>query len=312
MVSINGVTASYMLLNFIASVAIIWVNKLVFKVHHFDFGTTLTFFHFVVTFAGLYVCKIYKLFEVKTLKVGDVLPLCGAFCGFVVFNNLSLLFNTVSVYQLMKVMTTPTIVTIQYSLYGVSLDNMLKLSLVPVCIGVTLATVSSIEMTLVGAIYGVLGIVSASMYQIWVGTKQKELGVNSMQLLFYQAPISAILLIFCIPFFDNVSNLLAFEYTFPAVSAIVLSSVLAFVVNLSIFLVIAKTSPISYNVLGHCKLCAILIGGFVLFGDQTNTRNMIGILMTICGIVWYTHLKMAAAPPKELPRPATELPSKSG
>ena len=35
-----------------------------------------------------------------------------------------------------------------------------------------------------------------------VGEKQSELQVNSMQLLYYQAPLSAFLLLFVIPFFE--------------------------------------------------------------------------------------------------------------
>ena len=38
----------------------------------------------------------------------------------------------------------------------------------------------------------------------WVGEKQHEFQVNSMQLLFYQAPMSATLLLFVIPFFEPV------------------------------------------------------------------------------------------------------------
>ena len=37
-----------------------------------------------------------------------------------------------------------------------------------------------------------------------------------------------------------------------------ISSILAFLVNLSTFLVIGKTSPVSYQVLGHSKLVVII------------------------------------------------------
>jgi solute carrier family 35 protein E3 len=37
----------------------------------------------------------------------------------------------------------------------------------------------------------------------WVGEKQKEFNVNSMQLLFYQAPMSALFLMLIIPFFEK-------------------------------------------------------------------------------------------------------------
>lgn len=36
-------------------------------------------------------------------------------CRFVVFNNLSLQYNTVGFYQLMKVLTTPVVVVLQVS-----------------------------------------------------------------------------------------------------------------------------------------------------------------------------------------------------
>jgi len=43
----------------------------------------------------------------------DVLPITVCFCAFVVFNNLSLQYNSVGFYQLMKVLTTPIVVVLQ-------------------------------------------------------------------------------------------------------------------------------------------------------------------------------------------------------
>jgi solute carrier family 35 protein E3 len=112
----------------------------------------------------------------------------------------------------------------------------------------------------------------------WVGTKQKELGLDSMQLLFNQAPISAVMLLFLIPVFEDPREILSYPYDtqsvvrVPAISlspcgrlggcdpsvpltatpallvqiAIFVSSVLAFCVNLSIFLVIGRTSAVTY------------------------------------------------------------------
>lgn len=45
-------------------------------------------------------------------------------------------------------------------------------------------------------------ILNCNCFPQWVGEKQHELQVNSMQLLYYQAPLSAFLLIFVIPFFE--------------------------------------------------------------------------------------------------------------
>lgn len=106
--------------------------------------------------------------------------------------------------------------------------------------------------------------VSTSFYQIWVKSKQQDLKLNSYQLLYLQAPASA-LIVFVIslatePVFGP-DGWWEYQYEGKAVFAIALSSALSFGVNLSIFLVIGKTSPVAYNVLGHFKLCVILLSG---------------------------------------------------
>ncbi|CAN0498281.1 unnamed protein product, partial [Laminaria digitata] len=50
----------------------------------------------------------------------QVLPITLSFCAFVAFNNLSLLHNGVSFYQLMKILTTPVVVALQLILFKVS------------------------------------------------------------------------------------------------------------------------------------------------------------------------------------------------
>jgi solute carrier family 35 protein E3 len=80
--------------------------------------------------------------------------------------------------------------------------------------------------------------------------------------------------------------------TLPAVAWTALSALLAFLVNLSIFLVIGKTSPVSYNVLGHAKLLVILVSGYTIFSEPYGVQNVIGVTSAVIGIVWYTHLKL--------------------
>lgn len=42
-----------------------------------------------------------------------------AFCAFVTFNNLSLQYNGVSFYQLMKILTTPAVIVLQLVFFKV-------------------------------------------------------------------------------------------------------------------------------------------------------------------------------------------------
>ena len=73
---------------------------------------------------------------------------------------------------------------------------------------------------------------------------------------------------------------------------ILLSCCLAFLVNLSIFLTIGRTSPITYNVLGHFKLCVVTIGGTVFFNEDTNAKKVFGVAVALMGITLYTFWKL--------------------
>lgn len=280
----------YLFLNAASSIGIVFTNKLVFQTYNFKYGTLLTFIHFVFTALGLEACRQFGVFEKKSVEIRKVLPLCLSFCGFVVLTNLSLVYNSVGFYQLMKVLTTPFIVFIQTVWFGETFSAKVKLSLSVICVGVAIATVTDAEANVLGTFFATSALLVTSMYQIWVGTKQRELECSGYQLLYLQAPISAVLLIPCIPVLDNLSTLTEMPSRATLV-AITLSSVLAFLVNLSIFLVIGKTSPVTYNVLGHFKLCVILTLGFVAFGSHLDFKNGTGTLITLAGVFWYTHIK---------------------
>lgn len=289
----------YLIFNASSSIGIVFANKVVFQNYNFKFGTLLTLIHFIFTFLGLEVCRQFGVFERKSVSLTAVLPLCVAFCGFVALTNVSLVYNSVGFYQLMKVLTTPMIVVIQTIWFNETFSTKIKLSLAITCVGVAIGTVTDTEANLIGTIVALSALAITSMYQIWVGTKQKELECNPYQLLYWQAPISALILIPCVPVLDlwlpdkdpNAPPKVFEMPSGPAMGAILLSSVLAFFVNLSIFLVIGKTSPVTYNVLGHFKLCVILSLGFLFFGNPIDYKNLTGIAVTLAGVFWYTHLK---------------------
>jgi solute carrier family 35, member E3 len=50
--------------------------------------------------------------------------------------------------------------------------------------------------------FALSGVVASSLYTVWIDTYRKKFDLNSMQLLFNQAPISAFLLLYVIPYTD--------------------------------------------------------------------------------------------------------------
>lgn len=118
----------------------------------------------------------------------------------------------------------------------------IKLALFITCIGVMIVSLTDASLNAIGTIYALTGVLAASLYQIWVGTKQEDLQMNSFQLLYYQAPISGLILLAIFPFLDDMTLLREYVVTQSALLAIGSSCILAFLVNLSTFMLIGSTS----------------------------------------------------------------------
>jgi solute carrier family 35, member E3 len=265
--------------------------------YHFRYATTLTCVHLLATFLLLLLTARLGVFEIKPLPLRNVAKLAAGTMGFICLTNLSLQHNSVGFFQTMKVLTTPVIVVIEAFLYQKYLDSRLKLALLPVCLGVIATTVTDFRLNFVGAAYATAAVIVTSFYQIWSGTLQKSLDCNALQLQTFVAPLAAVFILPFIPLFDNYSwtddsAIWNYPFTSTSVSLIALTAFLAFFVNVSIFLVIGRSSPVSYNVLGHCKTVFILGSDFVLFGRPATLKSSTGILLTLIGVFWYTSVKL--------------------
>ncbi len=227
-------------INILSSIAIIFLNKYIFS--HCQIKTmTLTAIHMIITSLGLFICLQMNTFIRKSVPIIKVLPLSIAYCAFVVFTNLSLEYNTIGTYQLFKVLTTPVVALISWQYYKTKYSSMVILTLIPVVIGVCTHSVNDIKLTMLGTIIASIGVLSASLYQVWVGERLKELEMNSQQLLFYQAPLSAILLIPLIFLMESLPSYATSEEQRNALTAVITSGVVAFAVNLSVYWVIKNT-----------------------------------------------------------------------
>jgi len=154
-----------LLINICSSICIVFLNKWLY-VHRGFPNITLTCIHFVTTFIGLRLCVLCDVFKPKRLSVLRVLPLSLAFCGFVVFTNLSLQNNTVGTYQLAKAMTTPVIVAIHTVFYNREYSCQIKLTVIPIILGVFLNSYYDVKFNWLGTIYASVGVIVTSVYQV--------------------------------------------------------------------------------------------------------------------------------------------------
>ncbi|KAF5744449.1 hypothetical protein HS088_TW07G00020 [Tripterygium wilfordii] len=285
-------TVGALSLSVVSSVSIVICNKALITTLGFTFATTLTSWHLLVTFCSLHVALWMKFFEHKPFDARAVMVfgiLNGISIGLL---NLSLGFNSVGFYQMTKLAIIPCTVLLETLFVMKKFSRNIQLSLVVLLLGVGIATVTDLQLNLLGSILSLLAVITTCVAQIMTNTIQKKFKVSSTQLLYQSSPYQAITLLIVGPFLDGLltsKNVFAFNYTPQVLFFIVLSCLISVSVNFSTFLVIGKTSPVTYQVLGHLKTCLVLAFGYVLLRDPFSWRNILGILIAVVGMALYSY-----------------------
>ncbi|XP_061368040.1 UDP-xylose transporter 3-like [Gastrolobium bilobum] len=285
-------TVGALSLSVVSSVSIVICNKALMSSLHFIFATTLTSWHLLVTFCSLHVALKMRFFEHKPFEQKAVM-------GFGILNgisigllNLSLGFNSVGFYQMTKLAIIPCTILLEILFLGKKFSKRIQFSLSILLLGVGVATVTDLQLNALGSFLSLLAVITTCVAQIMTNTIQKKFKVSSTQLLYQSCPYQAATLLISGPYLDKLLtdlNVFAFKYTTQVTFVIVLSCLISISVNFSTFLVIGKTSPVTYQVLGHLKTCLVLAFGYIIVRDPFSWRNILGILIAMVGMLLYSY-----------------------
>ena len=281
--------------NILSVVGIVICNKYITEVDGYNFMVFLSFLHFMFTMIGCRVMMALNVFSYAPAPFTGVLPVAIGSLLSVAFMNLNLSHNSVGFYQLSKLACIPFTLAVQYVAYNQSVSKSVQLTLIPITFGVGYATVYDVDVRFLGLVFATCAVVATSMAQIFTNTYQKSLDCNALQLLHHTAPLISVGMLIMCPFFDDVTALTNFNYSFGCVSRILISCILALGVNISNYLVLGKTSPLTYQVLGHLKTITILFLGFTVFNKPIDMRNVMGITIAMVGVIAYTEVRRRQA-----------------
>ena len=194
----------------------VFTNKSLFSAALFKHAQlTFASYHFFMTATLLFFLSRPRigLFDPKRAKILEMLPLAGAMCLNVILQNFSLAYSSIPFYQICRVLLTPTVAAINFFLYQKPLPRMAVYALVPICVGVGMATYfdavahsgddSRKKTSLLGVVFAFSGVICSSVYTVWVALYHAKFSMNSMQLLSNQAPIGSAMLLYVIPWTDS-------------------------------------------------------------------------------------------------------------
>jgi len=286
-------------------------------------ATTLCGMHFLCTsFVGFCTGTNKKVEDTNAagekmrMPPMDVLLfVCVSACS-IIGLNLSLMLNTIGFYQVCKLAQIPTMCVIEGTFFGKKFSRKVIQSIIIVLMGVGVATVSDVEMNTLGTVAAFVGVFATSAQQILVGYMQKKHNITSNFLLAKTSPYMAGSMLLLGPFLDYFITgkmVIEYEWNVPSLVCLGVSCGLAVLVNISQYLCIGRFSAVSFQVIGHCKTVLVFFFGWVCFAAPVTQRNIMGCLLAVCGMIYYSHAtKAPSTPVSDAPAGAGEAgPSKA-
>ena len=289
-------------LNVLSGAGVLLLTKYIYEVDGFRYIITLSAMHFFFTWGLTRALASCKYFEPKPPNGGwsRLLPVALGSLVQVCFTNLSLVYNSIPFYQTGRFLSIAVGALVQRSLYGTALPREMRVAISTILLGALVATLTDSRLNVTGTMYAAGAVVATVGSQILTNKRQKELGLDHMQLLYHASPIMALGLACLAPVFDSMERLAAFAsgealqegrrlLTAPKLFRILLSCVLALVVNISNDSFVSKNSPLPAPVVSHGKAALLLLVSLPLFG--MSFRNMIGVALAFGGAVSVTELR---------------------
>ncbi|KAL4897553.1 hypothetical protein BDV59DRAFT_167972 [Aspergillus ambiguus] len=286
-------------INIISTVAIVFINKSIFSDPSFsNCQVSFAAYHFFITAGTLWAASRpwCGLFTPKEASIAQMLPLSVAMCIQVVLQNLGLAHSSVMFHQLSRLLLTPIVAGLNYVLYRSKIPRPAFLPLALLCTGVGVVSYydslpkddGKPTTSFWGILFAFAGVSASSIYVVWIGHYHRKLEMSSMQLLLNQAPVSAGLLLFAIPWMETPPSV----YSVPGSMwfSILLSGILASLVNLSGFFIIDTAGAVSSTVVAQIKTCIIVGLGWASSGHVVMGESILGIFMALLGMSSYMHI----------------------
>ncbi|CAI5465533.1 unnamed protein product [Closterium sp. Yama58-4] len=277
--------------NVVTSVSIIVVNKYLMTHYNFHFAATLTGLHFIMTSLMTSALRLSGYLEPSQLPLMEQVKFALTANVSIVGMNVSLMWNSVGFYQIAKLGMIPVSCVLEVFFDRMRYSQGSRLSVLLVLIGVATCTIADSSLSVKGMVAAAVAVCSTALQQYYVQYLQKKYRLGSFDLLSHTAPVQAGSLVLLGPLIDwllSGARVDSYDFSVPSVLCIGLSCLIAVAVNASQFICIGRFTALTFQGLGHMKTLSVLVLGYAIFGlDGLNASVLMGMLLSIMGMVWY-------------------------
>ena len=159
--------------------------------------------------------------------------------------------------------------------------------------GVALATITDVRFSTVGALVACASACASAVLKVLQTHLLQRDGWTSLQLMERTWLAQLLLLVLCIPLFDDAAQLQEYELTRHAALLVLASASCGFLLNVSSLFALGATSAVSVVLLGQCKTCSILLGGYLFFDARPRLHTLAGAALALTSVGAYTCISLA-------------------
>lgn len=286
---------------YLSNIGVLLLNKYLLSFYGYRYPIFLTMLHMLSCTAYSFVAirwfEIVPFQQISSRKqFFKILALSVIFCFSVVCGNTSLRYLPVSFNQAIGA-TTPFFTAIFAFLITFKKESAeVYLALMPVVFGIVLASNSEPLFHLFGflvCIGSTAGRALKSVVQGLLLSSEAE-KLHSMNLLLYMAPMAAMILLpFTLYIEGNVFGITVEKARGDLFMVFLLmgNATVAYLVNLTNFLVTKHTSALTLQVLGNAKAAVAAVVSVLIFRNPVTVMGMAGFAVTVMGVVLYSEAK---------------------
>eukprot|EP00892_Ulva_mutabilis_P011373 jgi/Ulvmu1/8608/UM046_0006.1 len=288
---------------YLSNIGVILLNKFLLSYYGFKFPVLLTLLHMIACSVLTVTTALLNLVPYQRIKSWNqfwkVTVLSVAFTIAIILGNASLRYIPVSFNQAIGATTPLFTAALGFIMMGTTESLATYLALVPVVLGIVVASGFEPSFDMLGFIICILATALRGFKSVLQGLLMSEPSerLDSFSLLFYMSPMAAFWLIITALVLEpnSLEKVHSLAATRPGFHVIILGNcLLAFFANLLNFLVTKHTSPLTLQVLGNVKGVVAAGVSVAMFQNAVSWQGCAGYAIAIGGVMAYSRSKQAA------------------